>query len=153
MKKLPGTIQDGRITFPPTHWSVVGAFAQEHGTLPPQARAALEGLCRNYWPPLYNFVRRRGYDSPDAQDLVQGFFAFLLESDAYARADRARGKFRAFLLTSLKNYLADERDRQGRLKRGGGQRIVPMDDASVAAEEQGFHDQAAGPSDEEERLF
>ena len=116
-------------------------------------RAALDHLCRDYWPPLYNFVRRRGHGSQDAQDLVQGFFASLLENQAYRRADPAKGKFRTFLLGALKHYLADERDRQRTLKRGGGHRFVWLNDESVAVEENYARDLATQPTCDEERLF
>ena len=101
---------------------------------PGLSRTALETLCRDYWPPLYAFVRRRGYPPPEAQDLVQGFFVHLLESRAYARADPARGKFRTFLLAALKNFLSNARDHAHALKRGGGCSVVPLDEHFAAAE-------------------
>lgn len=81
---------------------------------------ALEGLCEVYWFPLYAYVRRRGYGKEDAEDLTQAFFADLLRRRDFSRADAERGKFRAFLLASLQHFLANERDRSRRLKRGGG---------------------------------
>ena len=93
----------------------------------PAARAALETLCSAYWYPLYAYVRRRGIASEDARDLTQGFFAQLLERNDCARADRDRGRFRAFLLASLRNYLANEWDRERAAKRGGGVRLVALD--------------------------
>jgi RNA polymerase sigma-70 factor (ECF subfamily) len=99
----------------------------------PAAAEALENLCRIYWYPLYVYVRRRGYDVPTAQDLVQSFFARLLAKDHLRQADRTRGKFRAFLLTSLHRFLADEWDHARRLKRGGGQ--VPISLDGLTAEE------------------
>jgi RNA polymerase sigma-70 factor (ECF subfamily) len=98
------------------------------------ADAALAQLCRDYWPPLYSFVRRRGYNPADAQDLVQGFFAFLLETRAYAKTDRNKGKFRSFLLASLKHYMADVWDRQRAIKRGGSQQFVPLEEEMEAVE-------------------
>lgn len=121
-------------------------------TSPEAARRALEELCRNYWPPLYSFVRRRGYSPADAQDLVQGFFAYLLESKAYARADPAKGRFRSFLLGSLKHYLADARDREGRLKRGGDREFVPLDEKLIE-DEVAATTAAAGEGIDEDRLF
>ncbi len=81
---------------------------------------ALECLCQAYWFPLYAYVRRRGHGKEDAEDLTQAFFADLLRRRDFSRTDAERGKFRAFLLASLKNFLANERDRSQRLKRGGG---------------------------------
>jgi RNA polymerase sigma-70 factor (ECF subfamily) len=103
------------------------------GAEAPEATAALENLCRIYWYPLYVYVRRRGYDVHVAQDLVQSFFARLLAKDYLQRADRTRGKFRAFLLTSLQRFLVDEWDHARRLKRGGGQAPISLD--GLAADE------------------
>ncbi len=93
---------------------------------PDIAGAALAELCQTYWAPLYSFVRGRGYSVHDAQDLTQSFFAYLIERKVYARADRQKGRFRAFLLVSLKNFLADAADRERTLKRGGGQDFLPL---------------------------
>ncbi len=150
MRAIPGTLGGGGAAFAPTHWSVVLRSAES--TSPEAARRALEELCRAYWPPLYSFVRRRGYNSADAQDLVQGFFAYLLESKAYARADPAKGRFRSFLLGSLKHYLADARDREGRLKRGGDREFVPLDEKLVE-DEAAATTAAAGEGIDEDRLF
>ena len=108
--------------FATTHWSVVLAAG---GSDVPQARDALEKLCRAYWYPLYAYVRRRGYSPADAEDLTQAFFAWLLERDWLGRADQQRGRFRSFLLTSLGNFLANEWDKARAQKRGGG-RVVPL---------------------------
>lgn len=104
-----------------TRWSVV-AEAGKVGT--PAAKAALSELCATYWYPLYAYVRRRGHSQEDAQDLTQAFFARLLEKNVVLAADPARGRFRAFLLGSLKNFLANEWDRVHAQKRGGG--IAPL---------------------------
>lgn len=101
---------------------------------PASAERALGDFCQAYWPPLYSFVRRRGHAPADAQDLVQGFFAHLLEHDTLSRADRDKGRLRTFLLGSLQHYLANEYDRTQTLKRGGGQQTLSMDDGLVAAE-------------------
>src|SRR5262245_58468859 len=114
--------KDGGV-FATTHWSVV-MRAGTAGT--GEGSVALDRLCRQYWQPLYYFVRRRGYNEPDAQDLTQGFFARLLEKDLIGAADRERGRFRTFLLTALQNYLANEWDRANRQKRGGGQQFLNM---------------------------
>jgi RNA polymerase sigma-70 factor (ECF subfamily) len=99
----------------------------------PSAEAALEKLCRTYWFPLYAFARRQGNSPEDAQDLTQDFFARLLEKKYLAKADPERGKFRTFLLGSLKNFLVNEWKRAGRLKRGGGSEFLSID--TEAAEE------------------
>lgn len=90
------------------------------------ARAALEQLCQAYWYPLYAYVRRQGQSPEDAQDLTQSFFERFLERGYFSLADRERGRFRTFLLTSLKHFLAEEWRKQNRQKRGGGQTFVPI---------------------------
>jgi RNA polymerase sigma-70 factor (ECF subfamily) len=97
-------------------------------------RKALTSFAEAYWPPLYTFVRRRGYSSADAQDLVQAFFAHLLDRDILSRADREKGRLRTFLLTSLQNFVLDEHGRAHALKRGGGRQIVSLDQALPEAE-------------------
>ena len=110
--------------FTTTHWSVVLAAGQSAS---PASATALEQLCRAYWYPLYAFVRRLGYSPTDGQDLTQGFFAHLLEHHLVARADREAGRFRSFLLGSLKHFLAHEHERATALKRGGGQPVLSLD--------------------------
>src|SRR2546427_4406204 len=114
--------------FATTHWSVVLAAGERDS---PQASEALEKLCRTYWYPLYVYVRRQGNSPEDAQDLTQIFFSRLLEKNYVAKADRDRGKFRTFLLRSMKNFLVNEWKRAGRLKRGGGVEFISFD-ANVA---------------------
>lgn len=91
------------------------------------AHVALEKLCGTYWPPIYAFIRRQGHNPHDAQDLTQAFFARLLEKNYLADVDRAKGKFRSFLLASLKHFLANEWDKAKAQKRGGGKVFVPID--------------------------
>lgn len=91
-----------------------------------ETRDALEFLCRTYWPPIYAHVRRSGHDPQSAQDLTQAFFARLLEKQVIPRADRERGRFRSFMLASLRNFLCNEHDRQAARKRGGDRRLLPM---------------------------
>jgi RNA polymerase sigma-70 factor (ECF subfamily) len=93
----------------------------------PAAAAALETLCRAYWYPLYLYVRRHGYSPSDAQDLTQDFFARLLKHNDLARVSPEKGKFRSFLLASLKHFLANEYKRAHRLKRGGWQTPIALD--------------------------
>ena len=113
-----------RGAFRTTRWSVVQAAGADDGQ---PARDALASLCESYWFPLYAYVRRSGYDAADAEDLTQGFFAKILERRDVRSADPSRGRFRSFLLTALKNYLADQRDREQALKRGGGVRPLSID--------------------------
>jgi DNA-directed RNA polymerase specialized sigma24 family protein len=114
-----------------------------------EARAALAELCSAYWYPLYAFIRHRGYDAEAAEDLVQGFFAVLLENDSLATVDRAKGRFRTFLITACSHFLANRRDFDQALKRGGGRVIVPL--SRLDAEDRYCHE----PSHEltAERLF
>jgi DNA-directed RNA polymerase specialized sigma24 family protein len=98
------------------------------------ARQALSGFCEAYWPPLYSFLRHRGFPSADAQDLVQGFFAHLLEQNTLIRADQEKGRLRTFLLGSLQNFLFKEYDRARALKRGGGRQIVSIEEHLPDAE-------------------
>jgi RNA polymerase sigma-70 factor (ECF subfamily) len=139
--------------FAPTHWSVIIAAGESQAD-PETAKAALAQLCETYWAPLYTFVRSRGYSQHDAQDLTQSFFAYLIEHKIYARADRQKGKFRSFLLTSLKNFLADSRDREQALKRGGAYDFLPLHEEQVGEAESFFQTHfASGESNSEDRLF
>jgi RNA polymerase sigma factor (sigma-70 family) len=137
--------------FAPTHWSVI-ATAGETQVKPEAARAALADLCQTYWRPLYAFVRSRGYSVDDAQDLTQSFFVFFIERKIYERADREKGKFRSFLLASLKNFLADARDREEALKRGGGQEFLPLNEEQAREAESLFQSQTGGQN-ASEHLF
>jgi RNA polymerase sigma-70 factor (ECF subfamily) len=96
-----------------------------------RSHEALARLCQIYWYPLYAFVRRHGRGPEDAQDLTQGFFTHLLENRALATVDPAKGRFRSFLLTSLRNFMAKEWDRAQAQKRGGGRIHLPLDAASA----------------------
>src|SRR6476646_10549052 len=104
---------DARQAFRTTHWSVVLLAGQEHS---PQSAAALEKLCADYWYPLYSFVRRQGHPPDEAADLTQEFFCRLLASNGLASVDRRKGKFRSFLLASMKHLLANEWNRSQRQK-------------------------------------
>ena len=110
--------------FQTTHWSIVLAAGRNSS---PNSSEALASLCQTYWYPLYAYARRRVNDAHEAQDLTQGFFAQLLEKNYIAAAEPERGKFRAFLLTSFKNFLANEWDKARALKRGGGKAPIPLD--------------------------
>jgi RNA polymerase sigma factor (sigma-70 family) len=110
--------------FVTTHWSVVLTAGRSDTT---RAQAALEQLCRNYWHPLYGYVRGSGYSREEAEDLTQEFFARLLARNSVARADPARGRFRSFLLASLKHFLANEWEKSRTQKRGGRAQILPLE--------------------------
>ena len=113
-----------RGVFATTRWSVVVTAANAEAIT--HARKALAELCQIYWYPLYAYVRRRGYEPADAEDLTQDFFVRLLEKQMLAAAHRERGKFRSFLLASLNHFLADEWDKAGAQKRGG-RRVISLD--------------------------
>jgi RNA polymerase sigma factor (sigma-70 family) len=132
--------------FPPTRWSLVAAAAEPASG---ESRAALEVLCRASWLPLYAFARRSGSAPEAAEDLVQGFFAALLEKGYLAEADRERGRFRTFLLAAFRHHVSRERERERAQKRGGGVRTLALDMAS------GERLYLAEPADERtpERLF
>ena len=110
--------------FASTRWSLVAAAGHASS---PGAQEALATLCGVYWYPLYAFARRQMPNRDDAQDLTQGFFAQLLEKDYLHTAQPERGKFRSFLLTAFKRYLARERDRATAQKRGGGRSLFTLD--------------------------
>ncbi len=116
--------------FATTNWSLVLAAAD---TQNPNSGEALEDLCRKYWPPVYAFIRYRGFDEAKAEDLTQGFFTRLLEKKNLKAADPERGKFRSFLLASVKHYLANEWDREQAQRRGGGGSFgqLALDDAAA----------------------
>jgi len=150
---FPGIIRDQSDPFAPTHWSVILAAGRSEAD-PELARAALAQLCQTYWAPLYTFVRSRGHAVHDAQDLTQSFFAYLIEHKIYARVDREKGKFRSFLLASLKNFLGHAYDREQTLKRGGLLDFLPLDDARAEAAESLFQTHfASGEPSGEDRLF
>ena len=107
-----------------TQWSQVLAARDGSDT---EARRALEGLCQTYWQPLYAYIRHQGADVEEARDLTQGYFAELLEKNILADVDPSKGRFRAYLLATLRNYLSHERARAGRLKRGGGTSTLSLD--------------------------
>jgi len=123
--------------FDTTHWSTVLAAGREFS---PQAQEALERLCKAYWYPLYVHVRRLGWGPEDAQDLTQQFFARFLERKYLERADPERGRFRSFLLTSLKHFLTDEWEKLRTQKRGGGKQAISWD--GIDPEERYRHEPA-----------
>jgi RNA polymerase sigma-70 factor (ECF subfamily) len=114
----------GAVAFTTTHWSVVLAAQGES----PAAQEALEKLCRTYWRPIYGFVRLQGVRPEEAKDLTQGFFALLLERRDLNAVRQEKGRLRSYLLTSLKHFLTNERNRAMAIKRGAGQQLIPLDD-------------------------
>lgn len=147
MRVTPGTLWEGGASFNTTHWSIVARSAL---TDVPEAANALAQLCEVYWPPIYSFVRRRGYAPPVAQDLTQSFFTFFLRTKAYARSDPLHGKFRSFLLASVKNFLADNWDRDHAIRRGGDYQFIPLDLTTAEA----FYDAATtAPDSTAEHVF
>jgi RNA polymerase sigma factor (sigma-70 family) len=116
--------QNGAVAFATTHWSVVLEAQGES----PAAQEALERLCRIYWRPIYSFLRRQGISADDAQDLTQGFFALLLERRDLATVRREKGRLRSYLLSALKHFLVDEHRRTMAIKRGKGERLIPLEE-------------------------
>ena len=112
------------VEFPATRWSVIIRAVAKPS---PLSRAALEDLCRLYWPPLYAFLRRSGRTPHEAQDLVQGYLARLLEREDLATVNSEKGRFRSYLLAGLRNYLVSEARQAGTLKRGGRAEIISLD--------------------------
>jgi len=120
-----GSDARGSGAFVTTHWSAVLAAGTQDS---PHGPDALADLCRAYWQPLYAYTRRWGHNQHDAQDLTQEFFARFLARNYVAQADREKGRFRSFLLASLKHFLANEWDRANTLKRGGGRAFIPWEE-------------------------
>jgi RNA polymerase sigma-70 factor (ECF subfamily) len=153
VQNLPGTVYGQADPFTATQWSVIVAAGKTQAD-PEIASAALAQLCQTYWPPLYTYVRSRGYSVHDAQDLTQGFFAHLIEHKIHLRADRQMGKFRSFLLASLKHFLSHARERDQALKRGGGREFLPLDEGRAEQAESLFQTHSSsGNVLPEERLF
>jgi len=116
--------QQGGVAFTTTHWSVV---LQAQGESP-AAQEALEKLCRTYWRPIFAFLRRQGIPPEEAEDITQGFFAELLERRSLSAVRREKGRLRSFLLGGLKYFLANEERRAMAIKRGKGQRPIPLEE-------------------------
>jgi DNA-directed RNA polymerase specialized sigma24 family protein len=116
--------------FHTTHWTdVLAAGAEDRG----EAGQALARLCQTYWLPIYAFIRKRGHDPHQAQDLTQEFFAVFLEKRRVAQAVRERGRFRSFLMTSVENFLRNANERNQAQKRGGGKPLISLDNQDVEA--------------------
>ena len=119
-----GSESRGGIAFTTTQWSVVREAQGES----PEAQQALEKLCRVYWRPIYSFVRRQGIGPEEAEDLTQGFFVSLLEHKNLNAVRKEKGRLRSYLLGALKYFLGDERRRAMAIKRGKGQRLIPLEE-------------------------
>ena len=124
LSPIGGNAHHGPVAFTTTHWSVVLEAQGES----PAAQEALEKLCRTYWRPIYGFVRRQGIRGEEAEDITQGFFAQLLERKDLSAVRKEKGRLRSYLLDGLKNFLTDERRRVMAIKRGKGQRLIPLDE-------------------------
>lgn len=134
----PDSARLGPGAFLTTHWSVVLAARDGEGT---RAQVALEDLCRGYWLPVYTYLRRVGYAPHDAQDLTQSFFAHFLQHGFLHRLHHREGRFRSFLLTFLKRFVSDERDKAAAEKRGGGRQILSWDECSLEEQQPGSPEQ------------
>jgi RNA polymerase sigma-70 factor (ECF subfamily) len=121
---ISGDAHHGAAAFTTTQWSVVLAARGPS----PASEEALEKLCRTYWRPIYAFVRRQGTEPEEAKDLTQGFFALLLERRDFDTVRKEKGRLRSYLLTSLKHFLTNERNRAMAIKRGEGQRLISLDE-------------------------
>jgi RNA polymerase sigma-70 factor (ECF subfamily) len=121
---VSGSAQGGAVAFATTHWSVVLEAQGES----PGAQEALEKLCRTYWRPIFAFLRRQGIPPEEAEDITQGFFAELLERRSLSAVRKEKGRLRSFLLGGLKYFLANEERRVMAIKRGKGQRLIPLEE-------------------------
>jgi RNA polymerase sigma-70 factor (ECF subfamily) len=143
MHTLPGSSQ-----FPTTRWTLVVAAGDPRRK---DARSALVSLCEKYWYPLYAYLRRRGYAPDQAQDLTQEFFMRVLEGRYLDRADPEKGRFRSFILTSLKFFAADEQDRQRAQKRGGAAAVSFEFSSGESGEER--YQREPGHNETPDRIF
>lgn len=137
------------MAFDETRWSIVRR-AGSHAT---GAREALEALCRQYWPPLYSFLRARGHAEEDARDLLQGFFLAILEKDFISRARPEAGRFRTFLLTGLIHYASNDYAKQRAIKRGGHITFVYIDGAEAENHHQRIPSTTGTPEELYERQW
>src|SRR5438874_3206906 len=124
LNTIGASTENGAVAFTTTHWSVVLEAQGES----PAAQESLEKLCRTYWRPIYGFVRRQGVGPEEAKDLTQGFFALLLERRDLNAVRKEKGRLRSYLLTSLKHFLTNERNRAMAIKRGEGQLLIPLEE-------------------------
>jgi RNA polymerase sigma-70 factor (ECF subfamily) len=135
--------------FSTTHWSLITRAA----TPSPEGRAALEALCRAYWFPVYAFARKQGCAASDAEDVTQDFFAEIVQSEFLQRADPERGRFRSYLLTAVKRRIVNAHDRATAQKRGGGARLVSIDEPLAEKQFLDIDDPGLDPSETYERSW
>jgi len=124
LSPIGGNAHLSPVAFRTTHWSVVLEAQGES----PAAQEALEKLCRTYWRPIFAFLRRQGFPPEEAEDITQGFFAQLLERGSLDAVRKEKGRLRSYLLGALKYFVADERRRAMAVKRGKGQRLIPLEE-------------------------
>jgi DNA-directed RNA polymerase specialized sigma24 family protein len=124
MTATGASLEQGGAAFTTTHWTVVLEAQGES----PAAQGALEKLCRTYWRPIFAFLRRQGIASAEAEDITQGFFAQLLERRSLNAVRKEKGRLRSYLLGALKYFLTDEQRRAMAVKRGRGQRLIPLEE-------------------------
>jgi RNA polymerase sigma factor (sigma-70 family) len=141
----------GSEEFTQTHWTQVALAAMEDGS--DAARQALERLCTRYWPALYGYLRRQGRLPAEAEDLTQAFLAELFTTHAFSRAERSKGRFRNFLLGSLRRFLVDEQRRSGAEKRGRNKVVLALDFAEVEREYLEEAEPALGPDEAFDRRW
>jgi RNA polymerase sigma-70 factor (ECF subfamily) len=135
--------------FSTTHWSLIS-----RATTPSvEGRAALEALCRAYWFPVYAFARKQGCSAADAEDVTQEFFAEIVQSEFLQRADPERGRFRSYLLTAVKRRIVNAYDRANAQKRGGGARLVSIDEPLAEKQFLEIDDPGLDPSEAYERSW
>lgn len=147
MKNSPKSSHVPPDLFAATRWSVVLTAADSR--LGSQCQRALSELCQAYWFPVFVYLRRRGHSKSEAEDLTQDFFARLVKKKGYASADPDRGRFRAFLLTSLKNFVRNKHRENTAQKRGGGVPLIELDAESADGRYRQVPEQTANP----DRLF
>jgi RNA polymerase sigma factor (sigma-70 family) len=140
---MPPADQRSDPLFTTTHWSVVLSARDESDD------GAMEALCRTYWRTLYVLARRVGQSPPDAEDLVQGFFAKLLARDWLRAAGPERGRFRTFLSVAFRRHMSDEYDYATRQKRGGGAVMIPLD----VEQAESFYSRELATAETPERAF
>lgn len=138
----PSSLHAPHGLFPTTNWSNIGRLDS------PDFARALSELCQQYWYPVYAFIRRRSSDAHQAEDLTQAFFEKMLTQQTFRLADPDKGRFRAFLLTSVRNFVASDYASQQTLRRGGGHRVIPID--TVQAEQLYHRNRSNGASPEDD---
>lgn len=134
----PDSSHPGRREFHTTHWSMVRAAGGQGSDASADRRAALEALCETYWYPLYSYVRKQGNDAAESADITQGFFSELLRREDFAKLQPEKGRFRSFLLASLRHYISNLRDRDRAQKRGGNELTGKTFSLDAASAEQRY---------------